>query len=240
MFGHEKGSFTGAEKLQKGRFELAHNGSIFLDEIGEINQNVQVKILRVLQEKSFERVGGESTISVDTRIIAATNKDLEKLVKEEKFREDLYYRLNVIHIHVPPLRERKEDLPLLISHYLEEFNKENSKNIKGLDKKAKTAVYNYNWPGNIRELRNCIESAVVLCSDDEISLQDLPPNVSKSATDDYISMPLGITIDEAEKLIIQATLSKYQNNKSKTSDVLGIGRKTLLRKLEEYGLEQNL
>ena len=240
LFGHEKGSFTGAEKLQKGRFELAHNGSIFLDEIGEINQNVQVKILRVLQEKSFERVGGESTISVDTRIIAATNKDLEKLVKEEKFREDLYYRLNVIHIHVPPLRERKEDLPLLISHYLEEFNKENSKNIKGLDKKAKTAVYNYNWPGNIRELRNCIESAVVLCSDDEISLQDLPPNVSKSATDDYISMPLGITIDEAEKLIIQATLSKYQNNKSKTSDVLGIGRKTLLRKLEEYGLEQNL
>ncbi len=240
LFGHEKGSFTGAEKLQKGRFELAHNGSIFLDEIGEINQNVQVKILRVLQEKSFERVGGESTISVDTRIIAATNKDLEKLVKEEKFREDLYYRLNVIHIHVPPLRERKEDLPLLISHYLEEFNKENSKNIKGLDKKAKTAVYNYNWPGNIRELRNCIESAVVLCSDDEISLQDLPPNVSKSATDDYISMPLGITIDEAEKLIIQATLSKYQNNKSKTADVLGIGRKTLLRKLEEYGLEQNL
>ena len=240
LFGHEKGSFTGAEKLQKGRFELAHNGSIFLDEIGEINQNVQVKILRVLQEKSFERVGGESTISVDTRIIAATNKDLEKLVKEEKFREDLYYRLNVIHIHVPPLRERKEDLPLLISHYLEEFNKENSKNIKGLDKKAKTAVYNYNWPGNIRELRNCIESAVVLCSDDEISLLDLPPNVSKSATDDYISMPLGITIDEAEKLIIQATLSKYQNNKSKTADVLGIGRKTLLRKLEEYGLEQNL
>lgn len=236
LFGHEKGAFTGADSLVKGRFELAHGSSIFLDEIGEINPSVQIKILRVLQEKAFERVGGQETINVDVRIIAATNRTLEDEVKKGTFREDLYYRLNVIHIHVPPLRERKDDIPLLIASFLEEFAAENGKVIKGIDAQAKSAIFNYSWPGNIRELRNCIESAVVMCSGDEIKLEDLPPTVSKLAGESSISIPANSTLDEAEKIIILQTLAANKNNKSKTADLLGIGRKTLHRKLEEYGI----
>lgn len=236
LFGHEKGAFTGADNLVKGRFELAHESSIFLDEIGEINPSVQIKILRVLQEKAFERVGGQETINVDVRIIAATNRILEEEVKKGTFREDLYYRLNVIHIHVPPLRERKDDIPLLVASFLEEFAAENGKTIKGIDGQAKSAIYNYSWPGNIRELRNCIESAVVMCSTDEIKLEDLPPTVSKSAGEKSINIPANVTLDEAEKIIILQTLAANKNNKSKTADLLGIGRKTLHRKLEEYGI----
>lgn len=236
LFGHEKGAFTGADSLVKGRFELAHESSIFLDEIGEINPSVQIKILRVLQEKAFERVGGQETINVDVRIIAATNRVLEEEVKKGTFREDLYYRLNVIHIHVPPLRERKDDIPLLVASFLEEFSAENGKNIKGIDSRAKSAIYNYSWPGNIRELRNCIESAVVMCSGDEITLEDLPPTVSKSAGEQSIIIPANSTLEEAEKVIILQTLAANKNNKSKTADLLGIGRKTLHRKLEEYGM----
>ena len=239
LFGHEKGAFTGADNLVKGRFELAHESSIFLDEIGEINPSVQIKILRVLQEKAFERVGGQETINVDVRIIAATNRVLEEEVKKGTFREDLYYRLNVIHIHVPPLRERKDDIPLLVASFLEEFAVENGKNIKGIDSQAKSAIYNYNWPGNIRELRNCIESAVVMCSGEEIKLEDLPPTVSKSAGDQSISIPANATLNEAEKIIILQTLAANKNNKSKTADLLGIGRKTLHRKLEEYGINSD-
>lgn len=239
LFGHEKGAFTGADNLVKGRFELAHESSIFLDEIGEINPSVQIKILRVLQEKAFERVGGQETINVDVRIIAATNRVLEEEVKKGTFREDLYYRLNVIHIHVPPLRERKDDIPLLVASFLEEFAVENGKNIKGIDSQAKSAIYNYNWPGNIRELRNCIESAVVMCSGEEIKLEDLPPTVSKSAGDQSINIPANATLDEAEKIIILQTLAANKNNKSKTADLLGIGRKTLHRKLEEYGINSD-
>lgn len=239
LFGHEKGAFTGADNLVKGRFELAHESSIFLDEIGEINPGVQIKILRVLQEKAFERVGGQETINVDVRIIAATNRVLEEEVKKGTFREDLYYRLNVIHIHVPPLRERKDDIPLLVASFLEEFAVENGKNIKGIDSQAKSAIYNYNWPGNIRELRNCIESAVVMCSGEEIKLEDLPPTVSKSAGDQSINIPANATLDEAEKIIILQTLAANKNNKSKTADLLGIGRKTLHRKLEEYGINSD-
>lgn len=236
LFGHEKGAFTGADSLVKGRFELAHESSIFLDEIGEINQSVQIKILRVLQERAFERVGGQETINVDVRIIAATNRNLEDEVKKGTFREDLYYRLNVIHIHVPALRERKEDIPLLISKFLEEFSAENGKTIKGISPQAKSAIYNYDWPGNIRELRNCIESAVVLCGSDEIQLEDLPPAVSKAGTEKAIIVPANSTLDEAEKIIILQTLAANKNNKSKTAELLGIGRKTLHRKLEEYGI----
>ncbi len=238
LFGHEKGAFTGAEKLQKGRFELAHGGTIFLDEIGEINQNVQIKILRVLQEKKFERVGGEQTIEVDVRIVAATNKNLEEEVKAGRFREDLYYRLNVIHITVPPLRERKDDIPLLMSAFLKEFNEENGKNITGVDGRAKAAMFKYDWPGNIRELRNCMESAVVMCSGNEITLTDLPPAISQGTSSDSISIPLGIPLAEAEKAIIQANLAANRNNKSKTADVLQIGRRTLMRKLSELTLEE--
>ncbi len=239
LFGHEKGAFTGADNLVKGRFELAHGSTIFLDEIGEINQNVQIKILRVLQEKSFERVGGQETINVDVRIIAATNRVLEDEVKKGTFREDLYYRLNVIHIHIPPLRERKDDIPLLISNFLEEFSKENGKIITGIDSRAKNAMFNYNWPGNIRELRNCIESAVVMCSTNKIMFEDLPPTVSKAASDVSIMIPSSSTLEEAEKIIILQALAANKNNKSKTAEHLGIGRKTLHRKLEEYGIESS-
>lgn len=238
LFGHEKGAFTGADSLVKGRFELAHESSIFLDEIGEINQNVQIKILRVLQEKEFERVGGQETIKVDVRVIAATNRDLEKEVKKGTFREDLYYRLNVIHIHVPPLRERKEDIPLLVSKFIQEFSKENGKEITSIDSQAKSAIFNYDWPGNIRELRNCIESAVVICSGNQIKLEDLPPNISQVTSDSLINIPSNVTLDEAEKIIILQTLAQNKNNKTKTAELLGIGRKTLHRKLEEYGVEK--
>ncbi|MBQ3687920.1 MAG: sigma-54-dependent Fis family transcriptional regulator [Treponema sp.] len=239
LFGHEKGAFTGAEKMQKGRFELAHGGTIFLDEIGEINPSVQIKILRVLQEKKFERVGGEQTIEVDVRIVAATNRNLEEEVKAGRFREDLYYRLNVVHIPVPPLRERRDDIPLLMASFLDEFNRENDRQIKGLNSKAKAAMFRYAWPGNIRELRNCMESAVVMCSGDEITLQDLPPSVSAAAGtgagDDSVSVPLGVTLDEADRLVIEANLAANRGNKSRTAEILGIGRKTLQRKLAEWG-----
>jgi len=239
LFGHEKGAYTGADSLVKGRFELAHGGTIFLDEIGEINQSVQIKILRVIQEKKFERVGGTQTIEVDVRIIAATNRNLEEEVKAGRFREDLYYRLNVIHIQVPPLRERKDDIPLLINEFLARFAKENHKNISGVDSRARAALYKYDWPGNIRQLQNCMESAVVMCSGNEITLDDLPPTISQSSADAVINVPVGITLDDAEKMIIQQNLAANKGNKSKTADILGIGRKTLHRKLQEYGLEQN-
>ncbi|MCQ2247415.1 MAG: sigma-54 dependent transcriptional regulator [Treponema sp.] len=238
LFGHEKGAFTGAEHMQKGRFELAHGGTIFLDEIGEINQSVQIKILRVLAERKFERVGGEQTIDVDVRVVAATNRDLEAEIKAGRFREDLYYRLNVIHIHVPPLRERKSDIPLLAQAFLAEFCRENSKEIKGFDSRAKAALSRYDWPGNIRELRNCVESAVVMCSDSEISLEDLPPQVSKNSEDMGIVIPLGIPLEESEKIIIRQNLAANRNNRTKTAEVLGIGRKTLQRKLAEWGMEE--
>ncbi|MGN0728289.1 sigma-54-dependent transcriptional regulator [Treponema sp.] len=237
LFGHEKGAFTGADHLQKGRFELAHGSTVFLDEIGEINQNVQIKILRVLAERKFERVGGEQTISVDVRIIAATNRNLEDEIKAGKFREDLYYRLNVIHIHVPPLRERKSDLPLLVSSFLEEFNAENKKQVKGFSSKAKAAIMKYDWPGNIRELRNCVESAVVMSSGSEIGIEDLPPAVAKSTQENSIMIPLGVKLYEAERIVIEQTLAANKNNKSKTADILGIGRKTLQRKLSDWNEE---
>lgn len=234
LFGFEKGAFTGAEAQHKGRFELANGGTIFLDEIGEINQATQVKLLRVLQEKKFERVGGEKTISVDVRVVAATNRNLEDEVKAGRFREDLYYRLNVVRIEMPSLRERKDDIPLLMHSFLREFNIENEKNIKGFDNRSKSALIKYNWPGNIRELKNCIESAVVMCTGDEIKIEDLPSSIRAQSEEKTISIPIGITMEEAEKIIIQENLAANNNNKSKTADILGIGRKTLHRKIEEW------
>ena len=239
LFGHEKGAYTGADTMQKGRFELAHGGTIFLDEIGEINQNVQIKILRVLQEKTFERVGGEKSISVDVRIVAATNKNLEEEVKAGRFREDLYYRLNVVHLKVPSLRERKDDLPLLINSFVNKFASENEKNIVGIDARAKSALFRYDWPGNIRQLQNCIESAVVMSNGNEITLEDLPLSISEYSGDETISIPIGVTLEEAEKTLIQQNLAANKGNKSKTADILGIGRKTLHRKLQEYGLDDS-
>ena len=233
LFGYEKGAFTGAETQHKGHFERANGGTIFLDEIGEINQATQVKLLRVLQETKFERVGGEKDIEVDVRVVAATNRDLEKEVAEGRFREDLFYRLNVIRIQMPSLRERKDDIPLLMHSFLKEFAEENNKQIKGFDSKSKAAMVKYSWPGNIRELRNCVESAVVMCNGDEIKVEDLPHTLQKTSEEKSIIIPMGITLEEAEMIIINENLAYNNGNKSKTADVLGIGRKTLHRKLGE-------
>ena len=234
LFGHEKGAYTGAVSQKRGRFELADGGTIFLDEIGEINQSLQIKILRVLQEKQFERVGGEKSITVDTRLITATNRDLEKEVAAGTFRSDLYYRLNVVHIHVPPLRERKEDIPLLIAAFIKEFMEENAKQITTIEPKARAALYAYDWPGNIRQLRNCLESAVVMSSDDTIRLSDLPEPIREAEQNSSIRIQIGTPLAEAERHIIMETLAAYNGNKSKTADILGIGRKTLHRKLDEF------
>ena len=237
LFGHEKGAFTGAIARKRGRFELSHLGSIFLDEIGEINQSTQIKILRVLQEKTFERVGGEETVEIDTRIISATNRDLKEEIENGNFREDLYYRLNVVQIHVPPLRERKEDISLLASAFLSDFVRENGRAIEGFEHKAMLALHNHTWPGNVRELRNCIESAVVMCKGEVISLEDLPPSIQQTDDTNCIKICTGSSLAEAEKKIIIETLNAQKGNKSRTAEVLGIGRKTLHRKLGEYGLD---
>lgn len=230
LFGHEKGAFTGADYLKKGRFELAHGSTLFLDEIGEINAATQVKLLRVLQEKKFERVGGQETIEVDVRVVAATNKNLEDEVKAGRFREDLYYRLNVVHLEVPALRERKEDIPLLIDAFIKEFSAENGRDLK-IDAKAKSALFKYDWPGNIRQLRHCLEGASVMCNDNEIRLEDLGPEISSAGGEGAVIVPLGITLEEAERIIIEQNLAANKGNKSKTAEVLGIERKTLSRKL---------
>ena len=235
LFGHEKGAFTGAIERKRGRFELSNKGSIFLDEIGEINQNIQIKLLRVLQEKQIERVGSSEPIDVDTRVIAATNKNLEKEMKEGRFREDLYYRLNVVHIFIPPLRERREDIPLLVDSFVKEFSNENGKEISSIEAKARSAIYNYDWPGNIRQLRNCIESAVVMTSDNILHFEDLP--FKEKTENELIKIPVGSTMKEAEREIIVTTLNHENNNKKRVSDILGIGRKTLYRKLKEYNIE---
>ena len=235
LFGHEKGAFTGAIERKRGRFELSNKGSIFLDEIGEINQNIQVKLLRVLQEKQIERVGSSDSIDIDTRVIAATNKDLEKEMKEGRFREDLYYRLNVVHIFIPPLRERREDIPLLVDSFIKEFSNENGKKNSAIEPKARNAIYNYDWPGNIRQLRNCIESAVVMTSDDILHFEDLP--FKEKPETEIIKINVGTTMEKAEKEIIIKTLNHENNNKKRVADILGIGRKTLYRKLKEYNIE---
>jgi len=236
LFGHEKGAFTGAIARKRGRFELAHLGTLFLDEIGEINQNVQIKLLRVLEEKRFERVGGEETVEVDVRLIAATNRDLKEAITRGTFREDLYYRLNVVNIHIPPLRERKEDIPLLVAAFLREFSQENGKSLEGIDAKARLALYNYPWPGNVRQLRNSIESAVVLAKGSTITLDDLPPNIRGETGGDLLRLPVGASLADVEKEVIRSTLAREGGNKSRTAEILGIGRKTLHRKIEEYGL----
>ncbi len=237
LFGHEKGAFTGAISQKKGRFELANGGTIFLDEIGEIDAATQVKLLRVLQEKQFERVGGETTITVDVRVVSATNRNLQEEIAKGNFREDLYYRLNVVQLEVPPLRERKEDIALLMTDFLRTFSDENGKQIEGFSNRARNALYKYDWPGNIRELRNCIESAVVMARGKLIELEDLPPAVAGAESEAQLSLPVGITLEQAEKELIVNTITHCGGNKTKAAEVLGIGRKTLHRKLQEYKIE---
>ncbi|MCD6521353.1 sigma-54-dependent Fis family transcriptional regulator [Candidatus Calescamantes bacterium] len=234
LFGHEKGAFTGAIESKPGRFELADGGTIFLDEVSEIEPSVQVKLLRVLQEQEFERVGGVKTIKVDVRILSATNVNLEERVKEGKFREDLYYRLKVITIHLPPLRERKEDIPLLVHAFIKEASEANRKEIKGITSRALTILMNYHWPGNVRELKNVIESMVILAKKDVLTVNDIPPYIRcPGEKEDYVTIKLGTPWHEIEKELIFAALRKSGGNKSKAAEILGLSRRTLYRKLRE-------
>jgi len=238
LFGHEKGAFTGAFERRLGRFESADGGTIFLDEIGEIDASTQVKILRVLGERSFERVGGTKTLSVDVRVIAATNKDLQKLVSEGKFRDDLYFRLNVVTILLPPLRDRAEDIPLMVQSFLREFNRDNGKNIRGFTAEAMDKILHYSWPGNVRELRSAVERAVVLARSDEAGLKELPPQVlSGGAGSDAPAPARPLDWSETEKQLIIRALLKTDGSRTDAARELGMSRRTLHRKLHEYQLE---
>jgi len=237
LFGHEAGAFTDARKQKIGRFELADGGTILLDEITETAPEFQVKLLRVLQEKEFERVGGTETIRVDARVIAATNQDIEQAVAQGRFREDLYYRLNVIQIVVPPLREREEDIALMVQAFLDEFCKANGKPALRIAPRALALLRQYSWPGNVRQLRNVIEGMVVLASGREIGLKDLPPDIrSAGAPRKNVALRIGSSLEDMEREMIRATLEHNGGNRAATARTLGVGRKTLYRKIEEYGL----
>jgi DNA-binding NtrC family response regulator len=235
LFGHIKGSFTGAHETKHGRFEVANGGTIFLDEISNISLNIQAKLLRVIQEREITRVGSSRPIKVDIRILAATNENLADSVTKGKFREDLFYRLSVVPIHLPPLRERKEDIPYLIEHFLQKYNKRARKNIASVSPEVKKALMQYDWPGNIRELENTIERAVVLSKSDEIKLNDLVYHGISSSTS--LFHPVGgkyKLLEDVEKEYIKTVLQAEHGNKSKTSRILGIDRKTLLAKIKKY------
>ena len=240
LFGHEKGSFTGATHSKRGRFELAHKGTLFLDEIGELPLELQAKLLRFIQERSFERVGGTTSIKVDVRIIAATNKDLKQAVEKKEFREDLYYRLNVVNIHMPPLRERVEDIPLLAAHFLKIYSEKNQKNIKGFTSKAMDLLISYRWPGNVRELENVIERAVVLCKKELIDIEDLPPELKEEehfkSVIDLLPHEINLneTLEKIEAALIKRALVKSNFIQSKAAKMLGISKSLLQYKLKKY------
>ena len=236
LFGHEKGSFTGAIDKKIGRFEAANKGTIFLDEIGEINQVVQVKLLRVLEERVIERVGSNTPINVDIRVIAATNKKLLDEVKEGRFREDLYYRLNVIKIEMPPLRERREDIPLLIDNFIKEFSQVHNVEITNVDKKVYKLLSSLQWEGNVRELRNTVETMVVMSKDGKIDESNIPNWVLNSGGDDFV-IDKEMTLEELEKKYINHLLSKNNFNKAQVAKILGIERATLYRKLKDYNVD---
>jgi DNA-binding NtrC family response regulator len=239
LFGHEKGAFTGAIQSKKGRFELADGGTLFLDEIGEISPMIQVKLLRVLQEREFERVGGTKTVQVDVRMISATNRNLFEEVQKGNFREDLYYRLKVVSLRIPSLRERKNDIPLLTNAFIKEFCELNNKPEMTISSRAMSILESYTWPGNIRELRNVIEGVVVLTQGSAITEKDLPGHIKKGSEErDSITMDLGLPLSEVEKKYILGTLEYAGGNKSKAARILDIGRKTLHRKLDEYSVIQ--
>ncbi|PJC71931.1 MAG: two-component system response regulator [Syntrophobacterales bacterium CG_4_8_14_3_um_filter_58_8] len=239
LFGHEKGAFTGAVSRREGRFQLAHRGTLFLDEVGEMSPAIQTKLLRVLQEKEFEPLGGVRTVKVDIRLITATNLELDKEVAAGRFREDLYYRLNVVPIVLPPLRERKEDIPQLADHFFTIYREKNRKALRGISGKALDLLVRYDWPGNIRELENCIERAVIMAREEAIVPADFPPQIrmlSMEGERDGFDIPYGISLDEMERALIVKTLAETGGNRTKTSEILGINRRTLQNKLRQYGL----
>jgi two-component system, NtrC family, response regulator HydG len=238
LFGHEKGAFTGAIKSRKGMFELADNGTLFLDEVSEIPLSTQVKLLRVIEEQEFMRVGGSKSIKVDVRIVAATNKDLRQAVAAGRFRDDLFFRLNVVEIHIPPLRERQDDIQIMIKRFLEEAAQQNHKPIPSISPEAISALVEYAWPGNVRELRNVIESVLVTLRTETIQIADLPHQISKVSFTErrQPELPVGLSLEEAEKELIRKTLASYAGNKTKTAEILQIGLRTLHRKIKQYNL----
>ena len=240
LFGHERGSFTGAVGRREGRFEQADGGTLFLDEVSEIPMPLQVKLLRFLQEKEFERVGGNETIRVDVRIVAATDRDLVEAVSAGTFREDLFYRLNVIRLDVPPLRARKSDVPLLAMHFLRRMADKNDRDVRGFADDAMRALLAYPWPGNVRELENAIERAVVLCTDDEIDASLLPSTGKESRPGDGVGLMIpGITMSELERMAIEKTLDAVNGSTAKAAEILGISRRKIQYRLREWA-EQDL
>jgi two-component system, NtrC family, response regulator HydG len=237
LFGHEKGSFTGAERRRIGKFEQAHEGTLFFDEIGDISPSIQVKLLTVLQERRFERVGGNESITVDVRIVVATNKDLAQEVAAGRFREDLYYRLNVIAVEMPPLRARGGDILTLAEHFLRRFAKDNLREVNGYTDRAKTRIRNYRWPGNVRELENAVERAVVMCDGEQIDEQHLP-RTTASAAMEGIAIP-GATMAEIERFAIEKTLEANDGSNSRAAQVLDISVRTIQYRLHEYGSKES-
>lgn len=242
IFGHEKGAYTGAYDKKIGLIEQAHRGTLFLDEVGELSLNLQKKLLRILQEREFQRLGGKERVKVNIRIIAATNRDLEQDVKEERFREDLFYRLNVVSIPIPPLRDRIDDIPLLAEYFLRKYNEENKKDIRTFDPEVVKLFMNYGWRGNVRELENVVERAVVLCNFEKIILDNIPPNIVNSAGDNRHILTLSsdsMNLLEVERKIIQKTLNGVNWNQTRASVILGISRKQLRTKMKNLGLMGN-
>ncbi len=237
IFGHERGAFTGAEGRRLGLFELAGGGTLFLDEVVEMAPATQAKLLRVLEERSFRRVGGSEEIQVDVRVLAATNRDPVKALSGGKLREDLYYRLNVFTLELPPLRDRKDDIPLLVAAFIREVNERNQRNVVGIEEDALQALRSYDWPGNIRELRNVVERSVIVARGSRIQRNDLPPSVFspvRAEAEAGTGFPVGTTVDEAEKSLILKTLDATGQNKTKAAEILGISLKTLHNKLKKY------
>ncbi len=241
LFGHEKGAFTGATERRRGRFELADGGTLFLDEIGEIDPAVQVKILRVLEEHRFERVGGQETLEVDVRVVAATNRDLRKMVDEGRFREDLFYRLDVVTVRLPALRDRRSDIPLLVRHFVQDLARQNAREIEAVTPDAMDLLTAYDWPGNVRELRNAVERMIVLARGDKLTVRDLPAAVRENAPHRQgASLGGGLSIESAEKQLIVGALRSHAGNRTQAAAQLGISRQTLHRKLNEYGLRDTV
>ena len=241
LFGHEKGSFTGAHQRKIGRFELANEGTLLLDEISEMNADLQAKFLRVLQEREFERVGGSTPIGVDTRIVSTTNRNLRESVESGAFREDLFFRLNVVPIHLPPLRARREDIPLLVDHFLRKFARENGGRIEGVSPDAMNMLVEHSWPGNVRELENCMERAVVL-SDNKVLLREhfsFGPVPVRKVQDGGVMIPHGSTVGDAARMLIEDTLTRCNNNRTHAAKSLGISVRTLRNKLSEYAAEEH-
>jgi DNA-binding NtrC family response regulator len=239
LFGYLKGAFTGADRAKDGLFKEADGGTIFLDEIAEIPVAVQSKLLRVLEEQQFRPLGSTKNVKVDVRIICATSRDLRESIKRGDFREDLFHRINVVEIKLPPLRERKEDIPLLCSYFLEKFNKKFNKKILGISQRAKKILFNYPWPGNVRELENTIERAVMLCEEKFIDLKDLPDSIKKYEYEEEILYPIysNLTLEELEKRHILTVLKRTNNNKQKAAKLLGLSRPALYRKLKKYNIK---